>query len=220
MGEVTFLTLGDIHGRIAWNDSLRSAARDASAVLLVGDITNFGGPAETWEVIEEITAHCPQVYGVPGNCDSFAILDEMAEAGISLHGRGIEVADGIGLCGAGGSNITPFGTPLEFDGEDLDAILRAGWPAIAGLDMRIVVHHAPPYRTRCDRTRLGLHVGVKSLRAFCEAEQPELVVSGHIHEARGLDTIGATRVVNGGMAARGHGTFISVSDGAVEVELL
>ncbi len=220
MGEVTFLSLGDIHGRIGWTEELRSAASSAHAVLLVGDLTNFGGPEEAGQVIDDIAAHCPQVYGVPGNCDSVAILDWMAEAGISLHGRGLEIAAGIGVCGVGGSNHTPFGTPLEFDPDDLQSALQSGWQDIAGLDARIIVHHAPPYRTRCDRTRFGLHTGVKGLRAFCEAEKPELVLCGHIHEARGTDRIGETPIVNGGMAARGHGTLLTVTEAGVSVELL
>ncbi len=220
MAEITILTLGDIHGRIGWTDTLRSAARDCRMVLLCGDLTDFGGPDEARRVIEEITAYCPQVYAVPGNCDSPEILPWLSEAGISLHGRGIEVEPGLGLCGVGGSNHTPFATPLELDPDELAYCLERGWTSIAALAVRIVLHHAPPYRTRCDRTRLGLHVGVKGLRAFCEAREPELVVCGHIHEARGIDRIGATVVVNGGMAARGHGALVSIRDRVVEVELL
>jgi uncharacterized protein len=42
------------------------------------------------------------------------------------------------------------------------------------------------------------------LRALVEREQPDVVLCGHIHEARGLDTVGPTHVVNPGPVSAGH----------------
>jgi len=207
---VTLLALGDIHGRIGWTPSLESAASAASAIVITGDLTQFGTPRDADRILDELSVFPGPLYAVAGNCDSPGIETRLQERGISIHGQGRMLDDRIGLCGVSGSNITPFKTPLEYSDAELDQALRRGWEAIRSAPLRIVVHHAPPWDTTVDLTAGGRHVGVRGLRTFCEQEGPELVLSGHIHEARGLDRIGATLVVNGGMAARGHGVLVRV----------
>ena len=217
---MTFLTLGDIHDAVKWTPELTAAAESADAVILAGDLTSFGSPADVARIIDDIARFNAVCYAIAGNCDSYEIEALLAERDIDLNGRGRLIGDSIGICGVSGSNRTPFGTPLEFTEEELEDTLAAGWQEIREASVRIVVHHAPPYGTKCDRIRLGLHKGVRLLREFCEREQPELVICGHIHEARGTDTIGNALIVNGGMAARGHGSVVEVSDGRVRASLI
>lgn len=214
------LVLGDLHGRLKWTKALETAAAEADSLLLCGDITDFGGPPDAERILDEVAARVESVYAIAGNCDSPAIERYLQERGVSLHGRGIRLDDRIGVCGVSGSNQTPFGTPLEYSDQTLSDRLEEGWVQISEADIRIILHHAPPLDTTCDRTRFGQHVGVPGLRTFCEENQPELVICGHIHEARGRDTIGNTIVVNGGMAARGHGTLVRVGNEGLAVELL
>ncbi len=220
MAEVTLLTLGDLHGRLKWSRALESAVAEADSLLLCGDLTDFGGPPDAERILDELSARVRSIYAVAGNCDSPEIERYLQERSVSLHGRGIRLNDRIGICGVSGSNPTPFGTPLEYSEQVLSERLEEGWAQIRTSEVRIIVHHAPPWDTTCDRTRFGEHVGVPGLRAFCEENQPELVICGHIHEARGRDTIGKTVVVNGGMAARGHGSLVRVGDEDFTVELL
>lgn len=220
MAEVTLLTLGDLHGRIGWTPALEAAAARSAAILVTGDLTQFGTPEDAAGLLDELTARGPLVLAVAGNCDSPGIEDHLRERGVSLHGQGRLIAGGIGVCGVSGSNRTPFGTPLEYTDDELDEALHRGWESIREAPVRIIVHHAPPWNTRVDRTGTGQHVGVKGLRTFCEQERPELVVCGHIHEARGIDRIGETLVVNGGMAARGHGVEVRSTPEGVQARLL
>lgn len=220
MAEVKFLSLGDFHGRVDWTPRLAEAARSASAVLLCGDLTQFGTPRDADAMLDEVYQYCDTVYAVAGNCDSPAIEEHLRRQGVSIHGRGVALPAGVGLCGVSGSNPTPFGTPLEYTEEELAGFLTAGWADVVESAVRVILHHAPPWGTTCDRVRSGEQTGVKGLRSFCEVHQPELVICGHIHEARGIDRIGETLVVNGGMAARGHGVLIRVQGDEVEVELL
>ena len=60
------------------------------------------------------------------------------------------------------------------------------------------------YSANCDRLRTGEHVGSEAIRRFVERAQPDLVLCGHIHESRGVDEIGRSRIVNPGPAAAGH----------------
>jgi len=47
-----------------------------------------------------------------------------------------------------------------------------------------------------------------AVREFIEKYQPDIVVCGHIHESRAVDSIGKTRIVNVGMAEKGYFAII------------
>lgn len=98
---------------------------------------------------------------------------------------------------------TPFGTPTEFSEEELADYLLAGYDLVKEARYKILVAHCPPYRTAIDRIHTGAHVGSHSVRAFIETYQPDLCISGHIHEASGEDCIGRTLLLNPGMLAQG-----------------
>jgi Icc-related predicted phosphoesterase len=78
--------------------------------------------------------------------------------------------------------------------------------------VKIFCPHAPPEDTACDRLRSGEHVGSTVIRAFVEREQPDLVLCGHIHESRGVDEIGRTRIANPGPVFSGHYAVVDVDD--------
>jgi Icc-related predicted phosphoesterase len=67
----------------------------------------------------------------------------------------------------------------------------------------VVVLHSPPRDTVCDLIATRQHVGSRAIRAFVEARQPRVVLSGHIHESPRVsgawrDRLGETPVVNPG----------------------
>jgi Icc-related predicted phosphoesterase len=68
----------------------------------------------------------------------------------------------------------------------------------------------------CQRNKYGNYsgawVGDKTLNAVLPVKRPKLVLCGHIHEARGEDTIGASRVVNPGPAFAGHYAVVEVGE--------
>ncbi|MCS7006330.1 MAG: metallophosphoesterase, partial [Gaiellaceae bacterium] len=135
----------------------------------------------------------------------------LAELGVSLDGRGVVLGE-VGLHGVSGSGPTPLSTPHERTEEELERRALAGAGDVAGARIRIFCPHAPPHGTACDRLASGAHVGSPALRAFVEREQPDLVLCGHIHESRGEDWIGHTRVVNPGPVASGHCALVEVGD--------
>jgi Icc-related predicted phosphoesterase len=59
---------------------------------------------------------------------------------------------------------------------------------------------------------MGTHVGSKSVRDFIEREQPDVVICGHIHEARGQDAIGRSKIVNCGPASKGYYAVIEIGE--------
>ena len=106
----------------------------------------------------------------------------------------------------------------HFTEEELAEHLQTGYEQIAGAAYHVVLSHAPPRDGKLDRTFFGRHVGSRALREFIERAQPALVVCGHIHEGRGIDTIGPTTVVNCGPAAAGDYAVVEIGD-EVRVEL-
>jgi hypothetical protein len=116
---------------------------------------------------------------------------------MALHGRGT-VRDGVAIFGCGGSNITPFNTPIELSEDEIYTTLMAGYEQVRGHRPLLMICHTPPFETRCDRIVGGKAVGSTAARRFIEEVKPEVCISGHIHESAGVDTIGPTRVLNAG----------------------
>jgi Icc-related predicted phosphoesterase len=149
--------------------------------------------------------------------DSPEIDEKLVELGVSLDGRGIVLED-VGLFGVSAAPHSPLRTPYEVSEGELARRAERGLADVAGARLRVFCPHAPPYGTACDRLRSGEHVGSRELRAFVEREIPDLVLCGHIHESRGVDELGATRVVNPGPVAAGHYAVVGAGR-AVSVEL-
>lgn len=85
----------------------------------------------------------------------------------------------------------PFGSWAYMQPEDKLAKLYATVP-----DVDVWVTHGPP-QAACDKTMHGKRVGSFALLDAITARQPQLLLCGHIHEARGEARVGArTRVVN------------------------
>lgn len=201
----------DVHDRF---DAVVDVVRGIGAidVLVVGgDLTNAGTPDDAARAIELWRPLAPTVLAVAGNMDSPAIDERLAELGVSIDGRGAVLGD-VGLHGASASGPTPLHTPHELPDGTLARQAEAGAAEIAGCRLRIFCPHSPPYGTACDRLASGVHVGSDSLRAFVEREQPDLVLCGHIHESRGEDVLGRSRIVNPGPVASGHYALVEAGE--------
>jgi Icc-related predicted phosphoesterase len=208
----------DVHDRFdAVPDAL---ARTGPVDLLVvgGDITTFGKPDDAERAIAGWRPLAPRLLAVAGNCDSPEIDARLVDLGVSLDARGV-VVDGVGLFGVSAAAHSPLHTPYEVSDEELGRRAEAGLADLDGARVRIFCPHSPPYDTACDRIRSGRHVGSEALRAFVDREQPDLLLCGHIHEARGTDDIGRTHVVNPGPVAGGHYALVEVVGDSVSVEL-
>ena len=65
----------------------------------------------------------------------------------------------------------------------------------------------------------GRHVGSTAIRAFIEKYQPDLCITGHIHEGKGIDAIGRTKIINPGMFRQGGWVDIHINTSYIEAEL-
>ncbi len=188
--------LVDIHGHSNFDDKIADVISAADLILIAGDITNFGGERETIEIIERIKELNSKILAVAGNCDREGVNIALTAQKINLHGKSVKV-NGIAFYGLGGSNKTPLHTPREFTEDELADVLTR-FKQEPDAKFHVLITHAPPEKTKLDKIFLGLHVGSKVVRKFIENFQPDLVICGHIHEARGADKIGKTLIINPG----------------------
>ncbi len=216
------LAVGDIHGD--YQKIIKYLKKNqVDLIIITGDITQFG-PAELGEeILNEISSYDVPVLAIPGNCDPESIHSKIENSrAVNLHGRSLIIKD-IGICGFGGSNPTPFNTPLEFEEVEIYDKASKLIKGIAEEKISLLITHAPPYNTKTDLLPSGEHAGSISIRKIIEEYQPSLNVCGHIHESMGVDKIGNTKIVNPGEISRGHGCLINIHDkeeDPVKVEII
>jgi len=205
------ISFGDVHMATRNLERMGEVMRDCDLVILSGDLTNFGGIDDTKKVLADVRRACPNVLALTGNLDRREVMPFLEAEGIALHGKGL-VVEGLGIFGCGGSNVTPFNTPTEFSEDEIYAALRAGYEQVRDVRPLVMVCHTPPFETKCDRILSGKAVGSTAARRFIEETQPDVCISGHIHESAAEDSIGATRIFNAG-PFKGGGYIVVRTDG-------
>lgn len=214
-----WIALGDIHESTSVLP-LIPGLNKADGVIVTGDITNRGSREAARTVLNAVANENPTVLAQPGNMDTDTVQNYLDEQGISIHRDVRELAPGLGLMGVGLSAPTPFGTPGEVDEDTLCRWLDETHAKADGFAHLVAIIHEPPHGSGVDRITGGHHVGSPGVRAFIERVQPTLVITGHIHESRGVDRIGTTTVINPGMLAGGGYVRIEYRDGDVSAELM
>ncbi len=212
------VSFGDVHMAIAQMNKIAVELASADLLLLSGDLTNFGGRAEAAKVVHAAQHYCPQVLALPGNVDRPEVIDFLQDEQVHLHRTSRRVGE-IVFFGCGGSNITPFRTPLEYQDEELGAILADAYRGVAEVPVQLMVCHTPPYATTLDRLTNATPVGSLAVRRFIEQHQPQVCITGHIHESSGIDHIGRTTILNAGPFVAGGYIVAWYKDGTLDAEL-
>ncbi len=223
------IAFGDIHMATGAAAAI-PGIKEADLLLLNGDLTNYGGAAEVKKVLDDIMRINPKVLAQFGNLDKTEVNEYLEKLAINLHGQARLVQGEVCLIGIGGSNFTPFQTPSEMPEKELlhlaDRAFRQGLDYISlaqPLHKRkipqILLSHVPPFNTKVDTLHNGKHVGSKAIRTIIEQYQPELCITGHIHEAKGHDMIGKTPVYNHGMLRQGGWIHIDIQQSQLTITL-
>ncbi|MGD0863424.1 MAG: metallophosphoesterase [Candidatus Limnocylindrales bacterium] len=153
---------------------------------------------------------------VSGANDDFYEIDQ-ALAGSEVvedpNGRVLELDGGIEFIGVGYGNPTPWHCPRDVSEEDLAAHIAEVADRVRDPSHAIFSLHVPPYGSGLDfAPRLDaqlkmvltgsgpemIPVGSTAVRDAILKYQPMLALHGHIHESKGVQLIGRTRVVNPG----------------------
>lgn len=168
-------------------------------------------------IIEELKSLKKPVVAVPGNWDD-SLIEIFEKDDISVHGRG-KIIDGVGFYGFGGAK-TPFGTSYEPSESETRVGLDNAFASVKDAELKVQVTHRPPINTKLDLISSGAHVGSRVVRSFIEERGPQAAICGHIHEARGVDIIGNTKVVNAGRFPEGYCGIIDLSGGGVAAKIV
>jgi Icc-related predicted phosphoesterase len=217
-----WIIAGDVHESTGAFARIPGVA-GAEALILSGDLTNRGGPAQADRVLAAALSANAHVLAQVGNMDEPALTAHLKSRGMNLHREARLLCEGFALMGVGYSTRTPFDTPSEAGEDDMAVWLaetHAAAFALAGPGGRIlaVVHNAP-HGTRLDRLQNGLNVGSTAVRAFLERVQPEICVCGHIHEGVGEEQIGRCHVLNPGLLSDGGYVRVTMEGGQLSAAL-
>ena len=215
--DMKLIAVSDIHGSYKTTESLLRSEWPWDGLIMAGDLTTHGSEKETSSALDMLRSFGAPVAGVCGNMDAPEMERVFLEKGISIDRSGTVWGD-VGLFGVSGSLPTPMHTPYEISEQEIAARVRSGWNAVRSARHTILVSHTPPFNTTLDVLNTGRHVGSSAVRSFIESERPTLVICGHIHEARGIDSIGPTTIVNCGPAGMGYYAVVRAGD-SVTIEL-
>jgi len=206
------IVVSDIHAKTSTAELVNKAAEkyNADNILILGDITHFGPSAAAADYISSLKK---KVYAIPGNCDPLDLPSVISKVAVDMHGRSVTV-NGIKMVGLGGSNPTIFNTPFELSE---DVILSTLDPLCDKVTILMV--HAPAFG-HLDKIPSGAMVGSVSIKKIVEKYRPLVVLSGHIHEERGIKECDGTLFLNPGAAKEGYAALLTVSGGKAKAELL
>lgn len=197
------LAASDTHGDSKTTRKLAEKAEKEKVdlVVLCGDITSY---LETKDIIAPFKRKGLKVLIVPGNHDSFATADFLAEFyGVrNIHGYSVKY-ENVGFFGAGGAINLP-GFPGATTEKELFSNLKSAHDALKGIEKKIMVTHMHPSESVSEFSGIE---GSKSITRAIKEFKPDILIHGHIHEAAGFEQkIGKTRVINVGE----DGTIIEI----------
>jgi uncharacterized protein len=161
-----------------------------------------------------------KMYVTGGNDDPQELIDTLeekqSERVINCEGRIVMLDDTFPMANCGYSNPTPWDTPRETDEETLEKYLEHSLEGIDDFTSAIFNFHVPPYDSTLDDcpkldwstdppapivvagVPQSAPAGSHAVRNVIERHQPLLVLTGHIHESRGLIKVKRSTVVNPG----------------------
>jgi len=175
-------------------------------------------------------------YIQPGNDDIFEIDEVLSTSKCVTNpeGRLIELEGGYEMISTGYSNPTPWKCPRDVSETELAERIETMASQLRAPTRSIFNLHCPPYNSDLDLApeldanltvvlKQGqmqmVPVGSKAVRAAIEKHRPLLGLHGHIHESRGVSTIGPSICINPGSEySEGilRGAIVTLENGKVK----
>ena len=235
---------GDVHCGDATDPEALAAAFAAAAervdlILLAGDLTTHGEPAQAAVLAAACRPLAVPVLTVLGNHDWHS--NRRDEVVAALEEGGIDVIDGghrtlqvdgteVGVVGAKGfvggfpgSHMPDFGEPLlrELYAEtsrEVEAI-GGGLEAIAHCPLRVVLlHYAPTTETlEGERRDIWAFLGTDRLAPPIIEHAPDLVLHGHAHAGTFEGQVGGVPVYNVSIPVLGEDFWLFSLSGAQRI---
>ena len=187
------LAAADLHGDSDATKKLaeRAIKENVDLVILCGDLTGF---IETKDIIKPFKDKNQRVLILPGNWESFATVDFMAQIyGVkNIHGYSAQY-ENVGFFGAGG---TPDIGPVPSTENEIRKTLEKAHAGLKGIEKKVMLTHTHPAGSKSEFSGIP---GSKAIREAILKFKPDILLHGHIHEGSGIEeTIGETKVFNVG----------------------
>ena len=239
-GVIRIAAAGDVHASEAIRDRVEAAFErvdsEADVVLLAGDLTTTGEPAQAQVLADACRGMSVPVFAVLGNHDYHAgcaaeIAVVLGDAGVRMLDRSWATCEVAGMelgvvgtkgfvGGFPGCVLPDFGEPLlrqvyAETTREAEAIAQ-GLREIVHCDLRIVLLHYAPVEATLMGEPAGIHVFLGSDRlatpiAECGAD---LVLHGHAHAGSFEGSIGQIPVYNVAVHVTGRDFWIFDLEGA------
>jgi len=195
VNKLKILAAGDIHGDqgLAKKLAEKAGKNHVDLVILCGDITQFD--QSTDNLIKPFVEKKQKVLLIPGNHDSFATADFLAEFyGVkNIHGYSVKYDD-IGIFGCGGANIGV----AQLEEDEIFDTLKKGFDKVEYLKKKIMVTHVHPSESKMEKFT-EFFPGSKGIKKAIDKLKPDILLCSHVHEAEGIEEkLGNTKVINVG----------------------
>ena len=181
------LAASDFHGDSETAKKLAETAvkKNVDLVVLAGDIV---GLIETENILKPFVEKGKKVVFVPGNWESTTTANILTKLyGAKNVGEHYVKLDNVGIFGVGSPDWR-----MSLNEKETFSKLKKDFEKIKDLEKKIMVSHIHAAGTRAEFSGFK---GSKALRKAIEEFQPDIFLSGHIHEAEGLsEKIGETKV--------------------------
>jgi Icc-related predicted phosphoesterase len=213
------LVISDFHGSIeaAHRTAAKAKRTQADVIVVCGDITHFGSVKDAEKMLAPLTTLSKPILYVAGNCDPFELAEAQITGATNIHGQ-CQKINNISFMGIGAAPTSRFYSWFEMSETKIMNSLEQMADRCPPNKWLVVVSHAPPKDTSVDLAFSKIHAGSVSLRAFIEKRKPSIVFCGHIHEAKGVDRIGDTIIVNPGPVRHGNCAIVDLGD-KIDVKL-
>jgi Icc-related predicted phosphoesterase len=222
VSTIRIAAAGDIHSSEAEQERVEAAFSslegETDLVLLAGDLTTCGDPAEAGALAEACRRLEVPVVAVLGNHDwhlnrTHELVAVLTEAGVrvlersstrfDIRGTEVGIVGLKGFVGGFPDYVLPdFGEPLLREvyaetTEDVVALDRE-LEEVAGCDVRIVLLHYAPTTTTLEGEPRGIwaFLGSDRLAGPIAEHRPDLVLHGHAHAGTFEGFIGRVPVYN------------------------
>ena len=189
---VKILAASDIHDHKASVKRLAKKALDehVDLIILAGDIHSYSEGNEN--ILEPLKKTNKKILFIPGNCENTEEYDRIKNTAKSIHGYYVTYG-GVGIAGIGSPNWT-----LSHDEEDFSLIEKQFKKMKP--EKKILVSHLHAQDTKAEFSGVE---GEEVLKRAVKKFKPDILISGHIHEAEGIeDKIGKTKVFQVGRSGR------------------
>ncbi|OYT62238.1 MAG: metallophosphoesterase [Thermofilum sp. ex4484_15] len=193
------LVISDIHSDLNNLSRVLNVAKEARCNLVI-----CCGDLESLEGVEMLSRCGLKSFTVTGNMDWPEVSKVASQKGISIENRVVEEG-GYRFIGVSGL-------------KHASSSVKAYELARSSEGPIILVSHHPPYGTKVDIALSGVHIGSKYVRKIVEDCEVILLLAGHVHEARGVDKLGETLIINPGPLFMGYYALVELP--SLKYELL